>query len=180
MTRQLVELRIADVSQFARALRRALEISAGHQSTLNAIARAAGYRNFQHLKAEADGPETEPVDRRAVDRALAWFDERGRLSGWPGRHKIQTLCMWALWSQLPDRAPLTEREISDRIDALALFRDAAQVRRALIDSGLMRRCADGSEYRRVGRRPGATERAVVAAVAARARSRAGSGERPRA
>lgn len=178
MAREPIPLTIPDLSRFAKALRAALERPTGHQSMLNAIARAAGYRNFQHLKADACAGDATPANRRDVERALAWFDAEGRLAGWPGRYKIQTLCMWAVWAQLPDRQALSERDVSTLIDALTLFRDAAQIRRALVDAGLLRRSADGSDYRRVGERPGATERAVMAAVSQRARGRAARGRRP--
>jgi len=170
MARRPIALTIPDVGQFARTLRSGLEIPVSHQSLLNVVARAAGFRNFQHLKVECAPPETEPLDGRAVERALAWFDERGRLVGWPGRYKIQGLCLWAIWSQLPDRKTLDEREISSQIDDLCTFQDAAQIRRALVDMRLLTRTLDGAEYRRVGRRPGPNELAVIAAVRNRIRS----------
>lgn len=176
MARRPIALTIPDVSQFAKTLRRALDAPIGHQTMLNAVARAAGFKNFQSLSASGGLDEAEPIDRRAVERALAWFDARGRMTGWPSRHKVQRLCLWAIWAQLPDRRPLNEREVSLRIDALCAFRDAAQIRRGLIEIGLMTRSRDGACYRRVGQRPQATERAVMAAVLTRAgRLRPGSG-----
>lgn len=172
MSRTQVVLTIGDVSRFARTLRRNLSEDIGHQTLLNAIAHAAGYRNFQHLKAECAAPEDEPFVQRDVDRCLAWFSASGALLGWPGRHRIQTLCLWGLWSQLPDRMMMSEREISSRLDAMADFRDAAQLRRGLVDAGLAERAKDGSAYRRLGRRPGATERAIIATL--KSRRKAGS------
>jgi hypothetical protein len=168
MARELIAVTIPDISQLAKVLRRRLAIDVGHQTMLNLIAQAAGFRNFQHLKSQHE--EIEPLDKRAVKRALEWFDNRGRLIGWPGRYKIQTLCLWVVWSRLPDRRTLNEREISDLIDALCTFQDAAQIRRSLVDVRLLSRTPDGSEYRRIGRRPGPNELAVIAAVRQRVKS----------
>lgn len=167
MPKTQIIVTISDVSQFARSLRNRLDQDIGHQTLLNAIAQAAGFRNFQHLKVECAAPEVQPIVQRDLDRALAWFSPSGALLGWPGRYRILTLCLWGLWSQLPDRKPMNEFEISRRLDAMAAFKDAAQLRRGLIDARLVERNKDGSAYRRVGRRPGATERAVVATLKAR-------------
>jgi hypothetical protein len=120
MARELIAVTIPDISQLAKALCRRLATDVGHQTMLNLIAQAAGFRNFQHLKSQH--AEIEPLDKRVVERALAWFDNHGRLVGWPGRYKIQALCLWVIWSRLPDRTTLNEREISERIDALCTFR----------------------------------------------------------
>jgi hypothetical protein len=170
MARELIAVTITDISQLAKALRRRLATDVGHQTMLNLIAQAAGFRNFQHLKSQH--AEIEPVDKRDVERAMAWFDNQGRLVGWPGGYKIQTLCLWVVWSRLPDRRTLNEREISDRIDALCTFRDAAQIRRGLVDVRLLSRTLDGSEYRRIGQRPGPNELAIIGAVRQRVRSTA--------
>jgi hypothetical protein len=119
MAREPIAVTFPDISQLAKALRRQLATDLGHQTMLNLIAQAAGFRNFQHLKAQR--AEIEPFHKHYVERALAWFDNHGRLVGWPGRYKIQTLCLWAIWSRLPDRRTLHEREVSDRIDALCTF-----------------------------------------------------------
>ena len=81
--RQAISLTINDVAGFARALRaEAPDGEAGHQSWLNHIARAAGYRNFQHLSAVRKDAEP-PADPGKVARALRWFDDRGRFARWP-------------------------------------------------------------------------------------------------
>lgn len=158
MSRDITPLKIADVSQFARALRASLNIEAGHQSVLNAIARAGGYSNFQHLKS---GAATASPDR-PTERALAWFDDAGRLTGWPAKRSVRQLALWAIWAQIPARAVMTEREISARIDAMCSFRDAAQIRRSLIEDGLLSRNRDGSEYVRVEQQPPPQARTMIA------------------
>ncbi|MFD1343617.1 DUF2087 domain-containing protein, partial [Litorisediminicola beolgyonensis] len=73
MTRQPVSLTIPDLSRFARSLRGGLAQPPGQQETLNLLARAAGFRNFQHLSARQRGAPP-PADAEAVARALRAFD----------------------------------------------------------------------------------------------------------
>ena len=56
MPREAIALSIPDLSDFARRLGRDLEAAdprPGHLSLLNMIARAAGFRNYQHLRGGA-------------------------------------------------------------------------------------------------------------------------------
>lgn len=121
MTREAISLTIPDISAFAKALRReAGDDDTGHQAWLNRIARAAGYRNFQHLSATRKGAEP-PADARAVARALRWFDDRGRMTAWPSKTGVQKLCLWGLWARLPRGLSMTEREVSAAIDEWSTF-----------------------------------------------------------
>ncbi len=169
MTREAISLTLPDVSAFARTLKTDLgETSPGHQSLLNAIARAGGYRNFQHLKATQSGaPVQEPVEGRAVTRALARFTSDGLMDSWSTKRKVRQHCLWALWAQVPPRREFTEREISDLFDTMTVFRDPAQIRRSLIEDGLLRRTVDGSVYSRVEASPNTTAQAVIRAVLGR-------------
>lgn len=169
MPRETVSLTLPDVSRFTASLRADLgDHTPSHQTLLNAVARAGGFRNFQHLKATQTVPmPPEPVDGRAVSRALARFDDHGAFAGWSTKRKVRTLCLWALWAQLPARTTFDERTISAFFDGRTTFHDAAQIRRSLIEEGLLWRTADGSQYRRLERRPDATTAAVIGAVTAR-------------
>lgn len=170
MTREVISLTLPDVSAFARQLRADLGADApGHQSLMNAIARAGGYRNFQHLKAtQADTP-AGPVDGRALSRALEWFDADGRMTNWPAKRKIRALCLWVIWAQIPPRTEFTERTISDHLNSLTTFRDAAQIRRSLVEDGVLRRNPDGSCYQRCEKSPDATAQALIRTILARAK-----------
>ena len=56
MSRTLLPFHVPDVSQLARTLRGQLDRPRGppgHVEVLNILARAAGYRNFQHLRSAA-------------------------------------------------------------------------------------------------------------------------------
>ncbi|MCA0044578.1 DUF2087 domain-containing protein [Celeribacter litoreus] len=174
MTREAISLTLPDVSAFARTLKSDLgDASPGHQTLLNAIARAGGYRNFQHLKATQSMAEpVEPAEGRAVTRALARFTEGGLLESWSTKRKVRQHCLWALWAQVPPRTEFTERTISDLFDTMTVFRDPAQIRRSLIEDGLLTRTIDGSVYTRVEAVPDETAKAVIRAVALRRRDAA--------
>ncbi len=167
MTRQPIALVIPDMSAFARALRaEAPADDPGHQAWLNRIARAAGYRNFQHLSALRRGAEP-PADPARVARALRWFDAQGRFARWPARQAVRDLCLWAVWARLPPATEWHEREASALLDAATALNDAAQIRRSLVETGLLTRNRDGTGYRRIERRPPPEARALIAAVGGR-------------
>ncbi|MBE9635810.1 DUF2087 domain-containing protein [Salipiger pacificus] len=165
MKRDTIPLAIDDLSGFARALRAGLEAAPSHQQMLGLIARAAGYRNYQHLRAKVTpAPKADP---QLVSRALRHFDGQGLLLRFPGRTAIQGLCLWALWARIPPRTAFTEREISARLDALCAFRDAAQVRRSMVENRMLERTRDGAVYLRVETRPSAEALALISALRAR-------------
>ena len=170
MTRTIVPLHVEDVSRFARALRGDLNLDANHQTLLNAIARAAGFANFQHLKARATGPEAErPLDLNALRRAAARFDAAGRFTGWSAKRSLRLLCLWPIWARLPVGVEMDERDVSARIHDLCTFRDAAGIRREMVGEEMLTRRRDGTGYRRVERRPDPTQRALIRDVTGRAR-----------
>ena len=170
MTRDPIPFHVADLADFARALRAGLPIDAPHQAVMNAVARAAGFRNLQHLRASRGAAEAEPPpDLDALRRAAARFDAEGRFTGWPARHALRTLCLWPIWAGLPVGGERDERAISAAIHALCTFRDAAGIRREMVGEGMLRRERDGTGYARIERRPGPTERALIAAVHPRRR-----------
>lgn len=164
MTRQPISVSIPDVADFARALRAQLpETEGGHQTWLNRIARAAGYRNFQHLSALQKG--AEPLaDQAKVTQALRRFDAKGRFASWPARQSQRDLCLWAIWARLPTATEWDEREISRLIDASTALKDAAQIRRSLVEMGLLKRNRDGTGYSRLERRPTPEARALISAL----------------
>ena len=167
MPRETIALVVEDVSLFARTLRGHLTEGASHQTMLNAVAKAAGYRNFQHLKA-VRGSVHAPVEAlpnlAMVRKAAARFDAGGLFTGWPVKRSLRTLCLWPIWARLDPKAVLNEREISEVIHGLCTFRDAAGIRREMVGEGMLTRPMDGSAYRRVNRRPDPTQRALIRSV----------------
>lgn len=182
MSRDITPLVADDISAFTRSLSKQLRDASeipGHLSLLNMVARAAGFRNYQHLKAahaaerrlsSRDVPE--PVDHRRVERALNLFDTGGRMRSWPSRQSVQDLCLWTFWAHLPAGESMREREVNDLLNAWHLFEDPAILRRTLVTQGLMTRNRDGTDYRRVEMRPPADARALISHLAQRQRERA--------
>jgi hypothetical protein len=181
MTRIPIAFASADISALARSLREQLmplgEMPS-HVAMLNMLARAGGYRNFQHLKAEAEAapivvpaapappPPPEPVDEVRVARVAGAFGPAGELLRWPSKTNHQELCMWVLWARYPARAVMDEREISAWLNARHDFGDAALLRRTMVTMGLVTRTPDGREYRRVEQRPPAELRSLLARLEA--------------
>ena len=187
MPRQSIPLALADLSQFSRALGAQLAARPGeapsHLSLMNMLARAAGFRNFQHLRTGAEpAPELdaaplppppeappEPVDPRRIAKVAGYFDAEGRLMRWPSKRAQQILCLWALWARLPAATPMSEREIGERLKALHGFGDHAILRRDLVGLGLFRRDPDGSNYLRLEKAPPAEPRLLIRELAPRSR-----------
>ena len=167
-----------DISALAKTLTReidALETAPGHVQMLNILARAAGHRNYQALKAQHDAGErlaapaaAEPVDNRMVERTARYFDSEGKLVSWPSKVSQQRLCLWVMWSRLPAETELNERQISDRLKAEHLFGDPAILRRDMVGQELLSRTLDGSVYRRTERRPPPEAVALIRRTSARA------------
>lgn len=174
MTKDSLSLPIADLSAFARALSRQLAPAPSHLSLMNMLARAAGFRNLQHLRAAqtagaklATTPLPEVVDHALVTRALAQFGERGQLRQWPSRRAVQILCLWVLWARLPKAQVMTEREISAALNQLHGFGDAAILRRDMVALGLLSRKDDASDYARIEQAPPPEARALIAHLSSR-------------
>jgi hypothetical protein len=164
MPRTLLSYQVADVSAAARSLREQLEKLErlpSHVELLNMLARAAGYRNFQHFRAGSTGAARPPSVAKAVpaavspavEKAARYFDSRGRLTQWPSKESQAKLCLWVIWSQVPRGQRFTEREISDLLKDLNTFNDHALLRRALVDYELVVRTPTGSAYRRIEQTP---------------------------
>lgn len=165
MPRTQLSYQVADVSAAARLLReqlKRLERLPSHVELLNMLARAAGYRNFQHFRAEvggsaAAGPPSAAAapafDRAAVEKAARTFDAEGRLVRWPSKESQAILCLWVIWSRVPAAVRFTEREISDLLKEMNALEDHALLRRALVDYGLVTRTPTGSAYRRIEQAP---------------------------
>ncbi|WP_321401892.1 DUF2087 domain-containing protein [Maridesulfovibrio sp.] len=159
MSRTQLPLIINDISALSRNLRKQLEDAQsppGHVEMLNLLARAGGYKNFQHLKAEQEKAHKLPsvtIDKKRVKKATRYFDLNGVLNRWPKKHNQRILCLWVLWSRLPARKAMTELELDERLVLAHTFCDHAMLRRWLVDEGLILRTTDGSEYRRIEKRP---------------------------
>jgi hypothetical protein len=175
MSRTVIPLQTQDVSSFAKALRAQLVArtsAPSHVELLNMLARSAGRRNFQDLRAQADeGPTSEAASQEAADlatveRVARCFGPEGRLTRWPAKRSDQILALWVLWSKLPAREAFTEKQISDRLKTLHDFGDYALLRRDLIGLGLFFRTDDCRVYRRIEQAPPVTALALIGRVQA--------------
>ena len=179
MSRTPLPFATADISAFAISLRGQLagtEAVPTHLELLNMLARAAGLRNFQHLRAQASAaaalaraldapPAQEPTaDLQRVRRTTRHFDAEGRLVRWPGRAAERALCLWVLWSRLEPGALGAEARVNEALARWHTFGDHALLRRELFDAGLVDRTPDGRAYRRMERRPPPDARALISHV----------------
>ena len=174
MSRTTIALQTQDVSSFAKALRAQLSSHdgvPGHVELLNMLARSAGHRNFQTLRAGPQAPAAppepaiDPVDHKAVERTLRCFGPDGRLQRWPAKRSDQILALWGLWSRIPPREAFTEQQISRLLTVLHDFGDHALLRRDMWGAGLLFRTDDCRVYRRIEQPPGPTAAALIARVA---------------
>ncbi len=90
---------------------------------------------------------------RRIERVRRCFGEGGRLMRWPAKREDQVLALWGLWSKLPSRRDLSERQIGEVIRRLHDFGDHALLRRELVDLRLVDSSQDGRVYRRIERAP---------------------------
>ncbi len=160
MSRDVTPLYIDDLSSFTKSLRHSLseqETTPTHAALMNIIAKAAGARNYQHLKSKSPTPQASAD----VTRALRYFDEAGLMTQWPANTKIQGLCLWPFWARLAPRQSMNEKEINAVLKAGCGFGDHVLMRRSLIDHGLVTRETDGSAYLRVEQTPSTDALAMI-------------------
>ncbi|NJS39524.1 MAG: DUF2087 domain-containing protein [Rhodobacteraceae bacterium] len=177
MSKDAVPLCADDLSKFSRALARELgPQSPSHLTLMNMLARAAGFRNVQHLRAAHAAlrrlnreVEVPPIDGRAVEKTLHRFDVAGRLIAWPAKRSVQTLALWALWSSIPGGMTLSERDVNEHLNAVHLFGDPATLCRMMIGNGLLTRNTDCSEYRRIECEPTPEAKHLIRTLTARRR-----------
>ncbi|MDO3441560.1 DUF2087 domain-containing protein [Agrobacterium sp. V1] len=165
MPRSILSIDIADLSTFAKSVREQigrLERQPSHVEMLNLLSRAAGFRNFQHLRAaRTSSAESSPLlpqimpaaNEGKVLKTARIFDVAGRLVQWPARRSQQELCLWYLWAKIPAGRSFSEREFSSFLNDLHLFGDAAMLRRDMVGLKLIRRNRDGSDYQRIEQKP---------------------------
>ena len=172
MTRSVLPFYVNDISALARSLNHQIagcDHPPGHLEMLNMLARAAGLRNFQHFRAQlvaekrllSTAEAAVPVDYAQLERLTRYFDINGRLLRWPSKFSHREPCLWVLWSELPPRTTLSEREMNDLLRKNHNFDDPALMRRELKERKMVTRTLDGREYRRIERRPPAEALALI-------------------
>ena len=178
MPRTDVPLHAADISRFAKSLARDLKQTLeqarrppGHVELLNMLARAAGYRNYQSLRARppaapaaVEAAPAAPELSDTAQKALRQFDLHGRLQRWPIKFSVQRLMLWGLWMRFDVRRRYSEREVNEILNAWHLYGDHCTLRRELVNEKLLARHSDGSEYRKLPRRPPPEAMALMRAL----------------
>jgi hypothetical protein len=186
MTRELTPLYAADLSAFAKHLRTSLATRIdggtglpGHVEMLNLLARAAGHRNVQALKAAvATRPATpsqpprwhgpkHPELTAAADRVLRLVDDHGRLLRWPAKRAEQVLALWCVWLPFDGKRRYSEREVNEVLNAHHAFGDHCLLRRELVEADLLARTPGGEQYRKCAARPSQETAALLRAVRAK-------------
>jgi hypothetical protein len=190
-SREIVPLVAADMSVFCKNLRQQLATAGheapGHLALLNMLAKSAGYRNYQTLKAQPPAVATvapiapltpmhapaAPAPSPAImlprgstvplplRRLLTCFDTQGRLMRWPHKYAAQQTAIWALWSRLPAQRELSEKQVNDYLLASHTYGDPATLRRELVNAKLLWRTVDCRVYRKESRRPNGETRAFL-------------------
>jgi hypothetical protein len=125
------------------------------------LSRAVGSRNFQHFRAQVTAEKRlirpsevpAPVDYVVLQRLSRYFDANNRLIRWPTKFSDQEPCLWVLWSRVPPRKTVNEREMNELLLANHRFEDPALLRREMKERRMLTRTLDGREYRRVERKP---------------------------
>ena len=158
MSKETTPYNCTDISALAKSLRKQLmscESFPSHVEMLNILARANGYRNFQHLKNQA--PETTANARQldvAIPRKLQPFMAKDYvLHAWPVKFSIQKLCFWFFACRFQYQQQYTEQEINEVISRFISFDDFALIRRELCNHKLLKRTDDGRHYWRAAATP---------------------------
>ena len=186
MPRELIACPVQDLSSFAKSLRKQLaeaqpdQTPPSHLSLMNMLARAAGHRNLQALKAAsplvpqpkpalpapARGPR-HPALSETADRALRQYDEAGRLMRWPTKYSVQRLALWGLWLHFDAKRPYSEAEVNAVLNGWHRFGDHCTLRRELVNMKLLARTPDGAVYRKLAARPDEETAALLKALRTR-------------
>ncbi len=175
MPRTETPLHAADISSFAKALSRELkqahelrQRSPGHVELLNMLARAAGHRNIQSLKARPPTTATPAPPATILSdsaaKALRQFDAQGRITRWPIKFGVQRLMLWGLWMRFDGKRRYREREVNEILNAWHLFGDHCLLRRELVEMKMLARTDGGAEYRKLPCRPGPEAMALMRAL----------------
>lgn len=176
MSKQIIPLVADDISQFSRSLTKQLlqsDAPLTHVRMLNMLAKANGFRNFQHMRAahksreRLDHVQTSAVDFKLVERCLNQFDEQGVLVRWPSKNLVQKTCIWVFWGMLPKGREMSERQISSLLNEGHGFGDPATLRRVMVGYRLVSRSNDGAAYLRIEQTPPPEAIELIARVKAR-------------
>lgn len=158
MSRDTIPFACEDLSALAKSLRKQLmscESFPSHVEMLNILAKANGYRNYQHLKqAQEDVEVTEMGLNIALPRKLQPFMSVDYvLHSWPVKYSLQKLSLWFFACRFQYQQRYSEREVNEIISRYEAFGDFARIRRELVNQKLLGRTMDGRDYWRTNATP---------------------------
>jgi hypothetical protein len=189
-SRERVAFVVPDISALAKSLRATLAAATETPSQvqmLNWLAKGAGYRNYQSLRAASSGGTAHAINAAAASptslskaiteaspvalsahaaKALTQFDEHGKLARWPHKFAVQRIAMWALWLRFDAKRRYTEKEVNSTLKAWHAYGDHATLRRELVNMNLLARKSDCSEYWKVAQQPNDEIKAFLRALRA--------------
>ncbi|GAB7128243.1 DUF2087 domain-containing protein [Silvimonas sp. JCM 19000] len=179
MSRPIYPFYSSNISELARSLKQQwaeAPDAPSHLQILNMLAKAAGFANFQHLRASCETVKQQEAQEAAVvpavKRLLRHFDEQGRLLRWPNKFSEQQICLWAAWDVLPPAGEYSEAQINQPLKQCQTFNDHVMLRRELVSMKLLDRTPDGRKYWRLPGTPDADTASLLAVLRGR-RARAG-------
>ncbi len=82
----------------------------------------------------------------AAKELVTWLDAQGRLVQWPSKYKAQRVAAAYFVAKFERGRRYSESEVNEVFDRWTLFRDAAILRRTMVEEHLLDRTADGSQY----------------------------------
>lgn len=146
MSRTSVRLDISDLSQFTKNLSKQWpEEKPTHLSLMNLLAKSAGYKNFQHLKASDSGPEAQQLSA-SEKRWGRLVSHMGTITRWPTKRKDQLAILWRTYHSLPEFEQWTQQQLDGWIKNRIEFGDHVLMRREFIELGMVARTNDGRKY----------------------------------
>ncbi|QBC44621.1 DUF2087 domain-containing protein [Iodobacter fluviatilis] len=154
MSRTTYPFYTSDISALARSLKlqwAAEPAAPSHLQILNMLARAAGFSNFQHLRAAAEMPAPLTTSTQSVltKRLLRHFNEQGCLIRWPKKFSEQLPCLWPVWANIPAATEMTEKAANEWIKSAEAIGDHVLLRRELVNYQLITRTPDCRVYQRL-------------------------------
>ena len=88
-----------------------------------------------------------PSPAEAARELAGWLDGGGHLVRWPTKRKLQRAAVFYLVAKFERARAYTEAEVNAVLDTWAPFKDAALLRRTMVEERLFERTPDGREYR---------------------------------
>jgi len=100
-----------------------------------------------NLSTPAGAPDDPIAALRKRSRILArLLDADGRVARWPTRRSQRLLILEHLAQHFEPDTRISEAEVNELLNSLHSFKDAALLRRWLVEEGFVARTASGSAY----------------------------------